>query len=369
MFFYGTLRHLPLLECVLGRVPDNAPAVLADHAVYWAQDEAFPVIAPQPGAQAKGLLVRGLTSADLEALDFYEGGFGYDARPVTVTVDGQGAQALVYFPPEGKFTAGAPWSLDAWRQDWEEITMRAAAEVMARRTTHSAAEIRGMLPFFRSRAWAQQIARTPAPQTVRNPMTMDQVEITGKRPGFHGFFTMNAFKLRYRRFDGDWSPELPRECFMSFDVALVLPYDPVLDKVLLVEQLRFGPVQRGDPAPWVLEPIAGLVDARETPEAAARREAVEEAHLTLTDLRPMVRGYASPGYSTEFYHSFLGLCDLSGRGQSQGGLEAENEDIRNHVIAFTDAMDLLDTGEINAAPLAMMLLWLATKREALRAAA
>ena len=102
------------------------------------------------------------------------------------------------------------------------------------------------------------------------------------------------------------------------------------------------------------------------PEAAARREAVEEAHLQIDELIKMVGGYASPGYSTEFYHCFLGLADLSGRGQSHAGLDEENEDIRNHVIPFAQAMNLLESGEINAAPLAMMLLWLANKRDSLR---
>ena len=83
----------------------------------------------------------------------------------------------------------------------------------------------------------------------------------------------------------------------------------------------------------------------------------------------MVRVYASPGYSSEFFHCFLGLCDLAGRGGELGGLDAENEDIRSHVIGFDRALALIDSGEINAGPLVMMILWLARHRAALRAAA
>ncbi len=324
------------------------------------------MLVAEPGAEAQGVLVPGLDADDLARLDFYEGGFAFVTRELGVTTAEGERPAQVYFPADRRWVPGAAWSFDDWLRDWAEISVRAAEEVMARRGNWPPEAVAQVLPFFRARAWAQQIAAQPAPQTLRNPMTTDQVEITGRREGWHGFFTMNAFNLRYRRFDGSWSAELGRECFMSFDVALVLPYDPVNDTVLLVEQLRFGPINRGDPAPWVLEPIAGLVDAREAPEEAARREAVEEAHLQVDELIKMVGGYASPGYSTEFYHCFLGLADLSGRGQSQGGLESENEDIRNHVIPFDRAMALLDSGEINAAPLAMMLLWLANKRADLR---
>jgi ADP-ribose pyrophosphatase len=47
-FFYGTLCHLPLLETVLGRVPQARPARLAGHRVRWVADRDFPMIEAQP---------------------------------------------------------------------------------------------------------------------------------------------------------------------------------------------------------------------------------------------------------------------------------------------------------------------------------
>ena len=90
----------------------------------------------------------------------------------------------------------------------------------------------------------------------------------------------------------------------------------------------------------------------------ARREAEEEAGLTLTEIVPMVRAYASPGYSSEFFHMFLALADLSGADGRLGGHPEENEDIKTHVLPLERALELVDSGEINASPLAMMLLWL-----------
>ena len=119
----------------------------------------------------------------------------------------------------------------------------------------------------------------------------------------------------------------------------------------------------------MLEPVAGLVDAGEDPADTARREAREETGLELGEMIPMARGYASPGYSTEHFHCFLALCDLSGEAGGLGGLEAEQEDIRSHVLPYDAAMALLDSGEITALPLATMLLWLARWREQARASA
>ncbi|MEM6482690.1 MAG: NUDIX hydrolase, partial [Pseudomonadota bacterium] len=150
------------------------------------------------------------------------------------------------------------------------------------------------------------------------------------------------------------------------DAALVLPYDPVLDRLLLVEQFRMGPFGRGDPKPWVLEPVAGRVDPGETPETCAARECVEEAHLSLKALEHISSHYCSPGCSTEVFHCFVGLCNLEARNGGLGGLEVEHEDIATHVMSFDDAMALTQNGEINIGPLLLMLLWLQRERPRLR---
>ncbi len=370
LFFYGTLCHEPLLRLVLGR--DDAvtvPSRLPDHEALWVRDEAFPMIRQAPGRAAEGLLLRDMSVDDLARLDFYEGGFGYDLRDVMVDGPDGSVPARVYFPQEGLWPPGAPWSLPDWEAKWAGITLHAAEEAMARFGRVPAEAVRPLMPIFRSRGWARQMAANPAPQTLRSGMTGADVQMTSRDDGYDGFFRIRTFDIAHRRFDGCMTDPVPREAFIAFDAALVLPYDPVRDEILLIEQLRYGPIGRGDPAPWVLEPIAGLVDAGEEPADCARREAVEEAKLELGDLRPMVRVYASPGYSSEFFHCFLGLCDLAGRGGELGGLDAENEDIRSHVIGFDRALALIDSGEINAGPLVMMILWLARHRAALRAAA
>lgn len=372
LFFYGTLRWTPLLRRVLGTAVDGLgviPARLPDHAVVWAAGEAFPMIVAAPGGSAEGLVVQDLTQEQVDRLDYYEGGFAYDLQERVVETAQGLRRAQVYVPQPGRWTAGAPWDLDDWIARWGAITLSAAEEVMARCASMPVAEVQRLLPFFRARGWARALAADPAPQTLRSTMTIADVEERGLHAGYDGFFRLKAFDLRYRRFDGGWSDPVQRETFVAFDAALVLPYDPRSDHVLLIEQLRYGPIHRGDPAPWVLEPIAGLVDAGENPADCARREAEEEAGLALGDLMPMTRVYASPGYSTEFYHCYLGLCDLAGRRGGLGGLDSESEDIRSHVIPFPQAMALVDSGEVNAGPLVMMLLWLARAREDLRASA
>ncbi|MDO6729573.1 gamma-glutamylcyclotransferase [Marinovum sp. 2_MG-2023] len=373
LFFYGTLCHVPLLERVLGRSAaaiDLMPAQLPGWSVHWVAGQGFPMIQQQDGALTPGQWVANLSAEDLARLDHYEGGFDYSLEPMTIrTEDGAERSALVFLPAANRWTAGAPWHLPDWVAQFGDVTLEAAEEVMERFGVTSARDMDRLFPWIRARGWARCLGRRPAPSTLRRAPDASAVEIGTQRAGYDGFFRIKDFDIRYRQFDGAQSPEISRETFVAYDAAQVLPYDPVTDKVMVIEQLRFGPIWRKDPAPWVLEPIAGLVDAGEDPADCARREAVEEAGLTLGDLRLISRIYASPGYSTEFFHCYLGLCDLSDHTGGVAGLAHEAEDIRSHVISFDHAMDLVTSGEVNVGPLAMMLLWLARHREELRGAA
>lgn len=220
-----------------------------------------------------------------------------------------------------------------------------------------------------SRAWARMAARAaPAPAGLRSDMPRDAVAEESVETTHDGFFLTRRYDLRHPRFDGGQSPQVSRDVFVATDAALVLPYDPARDRVLLVEQFRMGAYGRGDPLPWMLEPVAGRVDGGETPEETARRECIEEAGLNLRALERISSHYCTPGYSTEFFHLFLGLCDLPEARQGRGGLATENEDIRTHVIGFERAMGLVESGEANNGPLVLCLLWLERERARLRAA-
>jgi len=188
------------------------------------------------------------------------------------------------------------------------------------------------------------------------------------RQPYASFFSVEETDLTFRRFDGSLSPTVTRAAFVSGDAVTVLPYDPVRDRVLLVEQFRAGPFGRGDPQPWQLEVVAGRIDPGETPQEAARREAVEEAGLDLAELLPISACYASPGAKTEFLYCYLGLCDLPDGAAGLFGLAEEAEDIRGHLVAFDALMALVASGEIATAPVVLSIFWLALNRDRLRAA-
>lgn len=288
---------------------------------------------------------------------------GHEAAP---PLTGEAADKLAYFAQAlGTTPQGGHADLPGL-----EVLIHAAREVAGYRGRLSAEAVAARMPMILSRAASKAAAAAhPAPATIRSAMPAGEVEVQMREASHEGFFLTETYELRHPGFQGGMSDTLRREVFVATDAAIVLPYDPVRDRVLLVEQFRMGPFGRGDPYPWVLEPVAGRVDAGETPEACARRECVEEAHLTLHGIEHVSSHYCTPGCSTEMFHCYVGLCDLPELARGLGGLETENEDIRTHVLSFEAGMDLVRTGEANIGPMILLFLWLQRERARLRGAA
>ena len=131
LFLYGTLRHLPLLEVVLGRPATPLNATLPGHRAVEVDGMTFPAIRSEPGHDAPGLLLTGVTEAERARLDYYEGAYGYALREVPVEA-GQGPRtALVYFPDAALPVSDRGWSFEGWAAAHGPATTLAAYEVMA----------------------------------------------------------------------------------------------------------------------------------------------------------------------------------------------------------------------------------------------
>lgn len=367
MFFYGTLCHLPLLEVVLNRSVSESEirySKLPDHAVYWAKDQIFPLIKKEEGSVAEGISFDA-SPEDVARLNYYEGGFHYDLHLVTPI--GEASPVEVFFPRLGQWQKGAPWSLDEFVEQYGGVTMDAAAEVAELFGQIDADEVARRLPMLRARADKIVSVQKPPPSVLRHGFGQADVSLLNHDRAYDSFFALDDLDLTHRRFDGTISTPLRRSVFVTSDAVIVLPYDPVRDRVLLVEQFRVGAFMRGDRHPWTLEPIAGRIDKGETPEDAAHREAKEEAGLILADLLLINRHYPTPGAATEYFHTYLGLCDLPDEVDEFGGVPGEGEDIRTHVLSFEQLMVLVDSGEAEIGPLVLSAFWLALNRDRLRA--
>lgn len=371
LFLYGRLRHPPLLARIIGRAatPDTTPAMLDGFAAFADGAGLAPLVSAVPGTVLTGQVLSGVTAAEIAALDFHQACYGLAPHQVTVRVGGQTCGARTYLPELRAGIAGDPWDTDVWARDWGALSVLAADEVMAAFGSHSPQVIAGRLPTIRARASARVNARTHVPVSLRYRARPGDVQILNYDQPYTDFFAIGDFRLQHRRFDGAMSEPVDRAAFLAADSATVLPYDPVRDRVLLIEQFRVGPMARGDAQCWLLEAIAGRLDPGENPETTVRREALEEAGLELGALHPVQGYYPSPGAQAEYITSFVGIADLPALDTRLGGLADEHEDIRSHVIGFDRLMELLDSGELDNAPLILSVMWLAMNRDRLRAGA
>lgn len=368
-FFYGTLCYGPLLEHVLAGEPYSArPAELSDYRAHWVKGQSFPMLVPETGAQTTGVLVEGLSAQAKARLCFYEAGFDYDLRDLTVSTQTGDVPAQVFFARDLPWGPEGLWDLSEWVRQWGAITLEAACEVMSYYGVETAQTVARRFPMIRSRAASRVRARAGGmPTSLRADFGAGDVEVSANCRPYSNFFTMEEETLSFRQFSGEMSDRVDRAAFVGSDAVIVLPYDPRRDRVMLIEQFRMGPHMRGDPHPWTLEAIAGRIDAGETAAQSAHREALEEAGVKIDQLLPLPPHYPSPGSSTEFFYPYLAICDLPDSAAGVGGLENEAEDIRSHVISFDHLMALIDDGEAGGGPLVLCALWLSRHREQIRA--
>ena len=202
--------------------------------------------------------------------------------------------------------------------------------------------------------------------TKSDEMNRTLVLSNAKRVVYKGFFSVEEHDLTYQKFNNEQSNVVTRSTLVSSDAVIVLPYDPVNDRILLIEQFRAGPYVKGDENPWVLEPIAGLIDEGETPESAGIREAQEEALLEIKRLELVARSYPSPGISTEFFHQYIGIVELLDSSNLIAGLSSENEDIRSHIFEYEQFFEMIESGKVKVGPLILLGLWLSKNRNRLR---
>ncbi len=327
-----------------------------------------------PGeAGVAGLLVRDLPDGALARLEYYAAARGYGLRDMAVRLaDGQTCSALVHLPVAGRAAAeGGGWDFAAWRARWADTVTCTAEDVMSHFPQSPPEMLRRRMTQLLVRGGARARASLLRPDTahVRHLPGPGDVRVARLTHPYANYFAVEERDLSFRRFDGGMSPVVNRAVFISGDASVLLPYDPLRDRVMVIEQFRSGAQARGDANPWLIEAVAGRVDGGETPAEAALREAREEAGLTIRTLLEGPSYYPSPAAKGEYIYSFVGLTDLPDNAAGLGGLLAEDEDIRSHVIPFSQLMDMVRTGEADAAPLIIIAYWLERERPRLMAEA
>ena len=204
-------------------------------------------------------------------------------------------------------------------------------------------------------------------KTLIKKFSLTDVEILSEKQLYSGFLELKRLKIKCRLYQGGWSEAFTRELMLRTPAVGVLIYDPKIDKLLMIEQLRIGCLEDEQNGPWPLELIAGLIKDGEDSADVARREAKEEAGIKLDQLTPICEYFNSPGASSEKTSLYCAPTDLSKVEEGIFGLECEHENIRSVVIDRTIAEDAINNGQINNAMSIIAIQWLALNLQSLSA--
>jgi nudix-type nucleoside diphosphatase (YffH/AdpP family) len=191
-----------------------------------------------------------------------------------------------------------------------------------------------------------------------------RVEVLEQGRDYDGFFKIERVRLRFERFDGRLSEPVTRQVVERGDSVCVLLYDPTGDAVLLIQQLRYPAYVRNGPG-WLWEIVAGMQDKGRDRVTVAHAELMEEAGYRVEHLAPIAQFYPSPGGLSERMYLYLGYISPADRVTPGGGLPSEAEDICVALFPLSDALSMVESGEICDAKTIIALQWLALHHDRL----
>jgi GDP-mannose pyrophosphatase NudK len=189
-----------------------------------------------------------------------------------------------------------------------------------------------------------------------------KVEIVEKKLLSDNWYLLNKVTFDYTDAKGH-THRLDREVYDRGNGATILLYDPKRDVVVLVRQFRMPAFLNGHSG-WMIETPAGLLDG-DHPEEAIRREAIEETGYQVRDVKFLFKCFMSPGAVTELVHFFAATIDTSDRVAEGGGLDDENEDIEVMEVPVSQALLMIESGEICDGKTIMLIQWLMLNRQTL----
>jgi len=195
---------------------------------------------------------------------------------------------------------------------------------------------------------------------IENPL---EYEIAKKETLYKGVFRLVRLHLRHQLFGGGISEVFTREVFERPAAAAILPYDPFLDRVILIKQFRAGGINKDEP--WMLEIPAGMLDPNESTENLAKRELTEETGCEAIELCKICGFFVSPGGSDEYLTVFCGKVDAANV-SGIFGIKEDHEDILVVNVSVEEALEKLNRGEIKTGPAIIGLLWLQLNKEKIK---
>ena len=145
------------------------------------------------------------------------------------------------------------------------------------------------------------------------------------------------------------------EVYHRGNAVAVLLYNKSTGTVILTRQFRIATVFNGNISGMLTEVCAGMIDGAASPDETVRREIEEETGYRLTDVTPVMRLFMTPGALTEMLHFYVAAYSPAQKKSTGGGLAEEGEHIELLELPYSEAMAMVERGEIIDAKTVILL--------------
>lgn len=167
------------------------------------------------------------------------------------------------------------------------------------------------------------------------------------------WYTLRKVTFEIEKLDGTKETQ-SREAYDRGNGAVILLYNRSQGSVVLTRQFRLPTYINGNEDGMLIEACAGLLE-EESPEECIKREAMEETGYEVGEVRKIFEAYMSPGSVTEILYFFIAEYTKKDLLSNGGGVKEEEEDIEVLELLFTDALSMIDDGQIKDAKTIMLL--------------
>ena len=162
-------------------------------------------------------------------------------------------------------------------------------------------------------------------------------------------------KITYEQINNDGSVlRQEREAYDRGNGATILLYNKSSQSVILTRQFRMPTYINGNESGYLIECCAGLLDL-DNAEECIKRETEEETGYHITAVEKVFEAYMSPGSVTEILHFFVAAYSKEMKVHEGGGLAEESENIEVLELPFSNALEMISTGEIKDGKTIMLL--------------
>jgi nudix-type nucleoside diphosphatase (YffH/AdpP family) len=183
---------------------------------------------------------------------------------------------------------------------------------------------------------------------------MAQVKIKDEKILSNERHPLKKISFSIQKKDGSWQDQ-EREVYDHGNAVTALLYNKERRTFILTRQFRLATHINGNPGGMLTEACAGLLDEKEGPDDAIKREIEEETGYKIDQVNKIYQAYSSAGAYTELIYYYTAEYTPDQKTGEGGGLEEEQEEVEVLELPADDAYKLLDSGAIADAKTIILL--------------